>query len=241
MNQRIRRLQSRLNTTLRALEQAKLNLRLSEDTRRILAQEVVAKGTELAAAHIDITVLQAMTKTDSLTGLHNRHGYEDLFKATVSFLSSGPLRAHPEEEREAPWLSFLMLDVDHFKQVNDQYGHGVGDRVLVELARRLQAHHHRPNDFICRLGGEEFAVIVPYANIEAAVRIAQALASAVRSTPFQISASTSLKVTLSIGVASLQVHPRDQSDVLQEELYNSADKALYAAKKAGRDRVIPSL
>lgn len=231
MNQRVRHLRSRLNTALEALDQARRELQISEGARRILAREVVAN-------QVDITALQAMTKTDPLTGLHNRRGFEELFQATVSFLSSGPLRAHPEEEREAPWLSFLMLDIDHFKQVNDQHGHGIGDRVLVELARRLQAHHHRPNDFVCRLGGEEFAVILPYADIKAAAKIAQALADAVRSVPFQISASVSLEVTLSIGVASLRVHPRDQSDVLQEGLYTQADKALYAAKKAGRNRVV---
>lgn len=238
MNQRTRRLQSRLNMTLKALDSAKRELQLSEDARRILAREVVAKGTELAAAHMDIVALQAMTETDSLTGLHNRRGFDQLFKATVSFLSSGPLRAHPEEEREAPWLSFLMIDIDHFKQVNDQHGHRVGDRVLIELARRLQAHHHRPNDFVCRLGGEEFAVILPYADVEAAVRIAQALADIVRSAPFSISSGASLKVSLSIGVASVQVHPRDKSNDLLETLYTQADKALYAAKQAGRDRVV---
>jgi len=129
-------------------------------------------------------------------------------------------------------MSVTMLDLDHFKKVNDAYGHLVGDEVLKETALRIQATT-RAYDLVGRLGGEEFVVVHPDADYKQARTIAGRIWEAIGAQPYVIEGNK-IKVTASLGVATLDLTTEnDLTPALQR-----ADRALYNAKKAGRDRVM---
>jgi two-component system, cell cycle response regulator len=129
-------------------------------------------------------------------------------------------------------LSILALDVDHFKAVNDEHGHAVGDRVLQELASRLK-QAIRNIDMVCRIGGEEFVIVLPNTSTDVATKIADRMRRSVSGTPFNVGSSAGpLTVTVSIGVAAVE----SASDTM-ENIMKRADEALYSAKRAGRNRV----
>ena len=126
-------------------------------------------------------------------------------------------------------LALLLLDLDHFKRVNDTFGHTVGDAVLRELARRLQ-ECVREVDTVARYGGEEFVIICPETDAEGAGRLADRVCQTVRDDLFLVG-EDAVPVTVSVGVASLP-----QNGIASGDLVRAADDALYAAKHAGRDR-----
>ncbi len=161
---------------------------------------------------------QRLSVTDPLTGAAN-------FRQLSSTLAREVERAH----RFGRPLSVLMLDLDHFKQVNDGHGHAFGDAVLREFARRLQSCL-REVDLVARYGGEEFAVVLPETGPEGATAVATRIVSAIRSEAFT-SGDQTRRVTVSAGIASYPNNGRTASDVMR-----AADEALYAAKRAGRDR-----
>ena len=166
----------------------------------------------------------ALSVTDPLTGLYNRRYMTTHGEALVD-----------EAANRGKAFSLLMLDLDHFKRINDEYGHDVGDRVLQELARRLKAHVRRL-DIVCRIGGEEFVVLLPGTPIDIAQRVAERLRIAIAEEPFQVGTPEeplSLNVTTSIGVAGFE-----RSDDTLESILKRADEALYEAKNAGRNRVV---
>ncbi|GAA0469081.1 hypothetical protein Ade02nite_31960 [Paractinoplanes deccanensis] len=154
--------------------------------------------------------------TDALTGLRSRRFFEQSLRA-----ESARAGRHDAD------LSMLLLDIDHFKTVNDTYGHAGGDRVLVEVADRLHAAV-RPGDLVARYGGEEFAVLLPGAGPAEAADIADRLRRAIADTPIAVGDNLWHQVTVSVGVAGPQ---------MPEEMVLAADRALYASKDAGRDRV----
>ena len=130
-------------------------------------------------------------------------------------------------------VSALMIDIDHFKKVNDNFGHDFGDEVLREFAVRL-ASNVRAIDLPCRYGGEEFVVIMPGTRLEDAERIAERIRRHVAGSPFRVSGGTDpLTVTISIGVAST-CGAGDSADALLKR----ADEGVYAAKASGRNAVI---
>ncbi|MGH6660755.1 MAG: diguanylate cyclase, partial [Rhodospirillales bacterium] len=132
-------------------------------------------------------------------------------------------------------VSLLMIDVDHFKRVNDTYGHGAGDEVLREVGQRI-LRNIRGFDLAVRFGGEEFVVVMPDTPIAVALTVAERLCEMMADEPVRISDSQDkVAVTLSIGVAE----SRDPGDV-GERLLKRADEALYEAKKSGRNRVVPT-
>ena len=194
-----------------------------------------------------IAELEELIAEDRLTGLSNRHGLDMKLPVAVSDLARG------KGNEEHPKMSAIMIDLDHFKQVNDRYGHQTGDQVLIELARRLLTfRQHRPSDIVCRLGGEEFLIILPSASVEEAHKQALLLASVVRGEPFAIEVGgqrVRLPITVSVGVAETEVLPREKHDIVWARLYHQSDKALYRAKNGdgkhpGRDQVVsydPSL
>ena len=161
--------------------------------------------------------LDRMSRTDHLTGLHNRRHSEEHLHA----LGAGARRhGYP--------LAVLVLDVDHFKRINDTHGHGVGDQVLVEVADRLR-ESKRTEDFLGRWGGEEFLLVLPWTGVDAAQVLAERLRAAVSRAPV-VTAAGDVPVTISVGGAAAE-GPGDH------DLLLLADQQLYAAKDAGRDRV----
>lgn len=161
-----------------------------------------------------------MAITDPLTGLHNRRYMEGHLKTLVS-----------EAIRTGRPLSMLVADIDHFKQVNDTYGHDGGDEVLKEFSERFR-RNTRGIDLACRLGGEEFIIIMPDTDIARAYQVGERLRACVAADPFQVRPDVKIRVTASVGLATLE-----RVDDTPEAVFKRADNALYAAKRRGRNRV----
>ncbi|MEL6979858.1 MAG: PleD family two-component system response regulator [Pseudomonadota bacterium] len=159
-----------------------------------------------------------MAMTDSLTGLYNRRYADHHLTRQVS-----------ERERGGGRMALILMDIDHFKKVNDQHGHAAGDQVLVEFARRLQ-RENRSADLVARYGGEEFLVAMPDVSLKEGVSAADRIRSAVARDAFHTDAGP-LSVTISAGVAALELGESAHS------LMRRADVALYDAKTSGRDCV----
>jgi two-component system, cell cycle response regulator len=159
--------------------------------------------------------------TDSLTGLHNRRYMEGHMRTLVS-----------EANRTARPLSMLVADIDHFKQVNDDHGHDAGDIVLKEFSMRIRSNT-RGIDLACRLGGEEFVIIMPDTDLAHAYQVGERLRACVASEGFEIGDGRSIRVTASVGVATLET-----LDDTPELMFKRADGALYTAKRRGRNRVV---
>jgi two-component system cell cycle response regulator len=163
-----------------------------------------------------------MAVTDALTGLHNRRYMAGQLQALMSRAGHG---GDP--------VAVLVLDIDHFKLVNDGFGHDAGDEVLREFAVRV-ATNVRAIDLPCRLGGEEFVVVMPGASLEDAVQVADRIRRDVGAQPFPIMGGTeALTVTVSVGVAA-STGPADTPDALLKR----ADEGVYEAKARGRNQVI---
>jgi diguanylate cyclase (GGDEF)-like protein len=162
--------------------------------------------------------LEKLANTDSLTGLLNRRSFNILME-----------KQRETTRYEKQPMSIAILDLDLFKQINDQYGHLVGDQVLVEFAK-LVFRFIRKQDVCCRYGGDEFIVLLPDANASEAENVAERIRKELEASIFNLGMHH-LKMTLSVGIASLQ--PEDNLESLLER----ADKALYEAKNAGRNRI----
>ena len=162
-----------------------------------------------------------MAVTDGLTGLHNRRYLERHLATLVQQATA----------REKP-LSVLVLDIDHFKQINDTYGHAAGDEVLREFSRRVRKAV-RGIDLACRLGGEEFVVAMPDTDAALAMLVGERLRQKIAGEPFATGEGVSVSVTVSIGMCALT-----SPDDTPEQLVKRADAALYRAKRDGRNRVV---
>jgi diguanylate cyclase (GGDEF)-like protein len=179
-------------------------------------------ATQVAAALQNASLLTEVGRlaiTDDLTGLFNRRHF---------FEVAEEIFAHAQKSNSP--LASLIVDLDHFKQFNDCYGHGVGDQVLREVAR-LMSTAMRESDIIGRYGGEEFSILLPDTIVKAAIYVAERLLSFVSDVPIETEAGT-LTVQLSVGVAGTSKEtPTLQSLILR------ADQAMYLAKSAGRNCV----
>src|SRR4051794_12970797 len=164
------------------------------------------------------TDLEDLAYRDELTELPNRRGSARQLDVLIS-----------RARRHGHQLALLLVDADRFKNVNDEHGHAIGDIVLRELAHRLRERVRR-EDLVGRWGGEEFLVALPETTPDAAAAVAEALRAAVSGTPV-VAGESELPLTVSIGVAAWTGGPVD-------DLVDRADRALYAAKAAGRDRVV---
>jgi diguanylate cyclase (GGDEF)-like protein len=180
-------------------------------TKRILT----VKETELKAV---IAQAEEVSHTDALTFLPNRRQIIGDLQREVIF-----------SDRYGTPLTISMLDIDHFKNINDTYGHSVGDEVLRNLAGQLREHIRYP-DTIGRYGGEEFLIVLPHSTLKAASEQAERLCRHVRSLRIK-PAEQEIAVTISIGVAQYKVQREDWQTLL-----NRADAALYEAKNNGRDQ-----
>jgi len=165
--------------------------------------------------------------TDVLTGWHNRRYLQVRLKEELA-------RAC----RDRGKLVCLMLDVDHFKSVNDTWGHAAGDAVLRELAQRIESQV-RASDVAARYGGEEFVVLLPGTGTVNGVRLAERIRAAIAATPVTLPGGEAVPVTVSIGISSIAPDARSTDFKTQgEALLARADVALYKAKSEGRDRVV---
>lgn len=163
-------------------------------------------------------VIFRMAVTDGLTNVANRKQLDTILSEEI-----------PRARRYERPLSLLMLDIDHFKSINDAHGHLAGDCVLSALASILQKRL-RPNDKLGRYGGEEFCAILPETSLANALKIAEELRALVAAHAF-VAEEKEIRVTVSVGAAAL-------SDGMQAtDLYRQADEMLYAAKRAGRNQV----
>jgi two-component system, cell cycle response regulator len=143
-----------------------------------------------------------------------------------------------EVERAARYgraVSIILCDIDHFKQINDTLGHPAGDQILKQFGRRLQQLLRRGVDWVARIGGEEFAVVLPETNYESGLDVARKLRSGIAQTPFKVNSRT-LKVTASFGLCGVDRVGAGERR-LAERMLKVADQALYRSKSAGRDRV----
>lgn len=163
-----------------------------------------------------------LSRTDGLTGLLNHRTFQIVLDGKLNHLSRGNFKS----------MAAIMVDADRFKNVNDTYGHPVGDEVLVELARRLKMGV-RKNDAVARYGGEEFAVILDNAGEKETREIAEKMRHSIRSRPFMTSVGK-IQITASFGFSVLI----GTDGVGKKELLEQADQALYRAKAGGRDRVV---
>ncbi len=189
---------------------------LLSDHLMSIQRELKEKNIQLEEARQQLELLSI---TDPLTGLHNRRQFDT---ALINESIRCKRYRHP--------LSLCIMDIDHFKQINDQYGHPTGDMVLKELGRILQ-NHLRETDTIARYGGEEFAAILPETDQEIALVIAERLRETIEKHSFETD-SGSIRMTVSIGLCSVC---RSQIDI--DELVRATDDALYVAKKQGRNQI----
>jgi len=168
--------------------------------------------------------IQQLSQIDGLTGLYNHRIFQEKLRQEVN-----------RRNRTQKPLSLIMLDIDHFKQFNDNYGHQAGDSVLKELSEIITSQSRCTTiDVCCRYGGEEFAIIMPELELHNAVRVAERLRKVVENNAFTVKeGNPDVKVTISLGAAGVT----GADDLSPEELVKKADDALYLSKKNGRNRV----
>jgi len=201
-----------------AQEQA---LAIQQQANLTLEMRVQARTDELERANEQ---LKAISLTDGLTHVANRRRFDEKLQDEWK---RAQRHGHP--------LSLLMLDIDHFKRVNDELGHLVGDDCLTEVAALCAAEVQRSGDLLARYGGEEFSILLPATPEEGAVRVAEKVRQAVARSPVYSGERVApVSLTISVGVASLVPGP----GVEPQELIRQADEALYAAKESGRNRVM---
>ena len=192
-----------------------------DELRQVLDQreQVIAERTE--SLRQAVSGLDRLSRTDALTGSLNYRGFTEVGAELW------------ERARETySQLSVLALDIDHFKRYNDLYGHAKGDGALRRFAGAVSSALQNPDDVLTRPGGEEFIVFLPGSSLEQALRVGERIRERVHDASIAHAASPSARVTVSIGVASMEMQDREPEDMLLR-----ADEALYRAKKAGRDQV----
>jgi diguanylate cyclase (GGDEF)-like protein len=158
--------------------------------------------------------------TDPLTGVLNRRGFEEALRQTAAFSKR---YGHP--------LSIIAMDLDHFKKVNDLHGHAAGDAALKAAASLVMQELRSETDFVGRVGGEEFTLLLPHTDADGAAALAERIRASLRQHPFLIN-GVPVPLAASFGVSQLA----DDHDV--DRVLAEADKALYRAKRVGRNRVV---
>lgn len=210
-------LQNHMNKMLCSMENGRKKLLQEEQGKRAWLEEAVAKRTEELQVLND--KLRELAAYDSLTGVLNRGNF---FETAREWLGK------PHGQKSA--ASFILMDLDYFKFINDTYGHFAGDQVLVHFTRAVQSLL-RKGDLLGRLGGEEFALFLPDTTIDEAVKLADRLRQSIGDARLDVDGQ-SITYTVSLGVSS-----SEHADMSVEELFKLADVKLYGAKDKGRDRV----
>ncbi|MGZ5579622.1 MAG: GGDEF domain-containing protein [Methylobacter sp.] len=195
-----------------AIERQKTQQQLDDLVNKIKDME-----TESSELKSKLKIANSQALRDSLTGLPNRQAYNERLVTEIA-----------RWKRYGSPLSLIVWDIDHFKNINDNYGHKAGDKVLLLIAKQL-SEHCRATDFISRFGGEEFTMLLPNTNGESALILANQLRRTVEQTGFNASGS-SVDITISCGVTQFMLDDTDES------AFDRADQALYQAKEEGRNR-----
>ena len=181
---------------------------------------MMGSATDISARKKAELELRRLSITDSLTGLSNRRYF---FKRLASLFISYKRKQRP--------VSVIMLDLDHFKAINDQYGHAAGDRVLKEFAKRVEAILRQP-DLFARLGGEEFALLLDDTDVEGATELAERIKNALATSPFNYK-KHQIQVSASMGISMF--HP---TDTQADDVMLRADRVMYQAKLSGRNAIV---
>ena len=177
---------------------------------------------ELARLRDDVARLKQDALTDALTGLFNYRHFDVVLNQEMERV-----------RRSGSPMALILCDLDHFKAMNDRYGHEAGNRILQSVARIIDSQL-RKLDIACRYGGEEFAVVLPGTSLAQAVAVAERVRAVIAESVFELPSGEQVKVTLSSGVISLT----DRQTMLPAELVALADDQLYLAKEQGRNCVI---
>jgi diguanylate cyclase (GGDEF)-like protein len=199
----------------------------------------IAGSTYIVVAHDDITerkladfklqdanrLLQLQAATDGLTGVPNRRSFDRMLE-----------QEWKRHDRTQSPLSLAMLDVDCFKQFNDQHGHLAGDDCLKAVADVIRSNLHRPGDFVARYGGEEFAIVLPNTDTAGAATVLETVLRSVRELAISNSASKVRRGTVTVSIGCAMAIPAKKD--LPTDILHWADQALYEAKANGRDRLI---
>jgi two-component system cell cycle response regulator len=196
----------------RPIDRNELVARVRTQIRRRRYQERLRNNYERSIAR---------ASTDALTGVYNRHYLDAHLDQLLS-------RAHADKKQ----LAIAFCDIDHFKRLNDTYGHDAGDAALIEFTQRLQ-RNLRSFDLVARMGGEEFLVVMPDTPLERAYRISERMRSRIEETPFKLPSGEEVPVTISVGIAISH-----ELDDLAADMVKRADTAMYQAKRTGRNRVV---
>jgi diguanylate cyclase (GGDEF)-like protein len=194
--------------------------KVTPESLRQLAGRALTRRRFLDTLSEEQRHLEDLVHRDALTGLHNRRSFES--RLQVEFARAS---------RFSEALTLVLIDVDHFKEVNDRHGHLTGDQVLVQTGRLLEGAV-RSIDLVARIGGEEFALLLPNTGGAGATGLVQRIIERVRHYPFGPEGSA-LRVTLSAGLATCP----NRACASERTLFESADSALYSAKRNGRDRL----
>lgn len=216
---------SALTNALKAKRAQDELLELQQENQEQLESRVQERTLELNIAFQELESLNKelaeKTTIDDLTGLNNRRFFDQKIQAEFR-----------RSRRNLTPLSLIVIDVDHFKLVNDSYGHLVGDECLVWLANHMKSNVRRSSDIACRYGGEEFCFILPETDAEGAAQLAEELRANVEAVPMKYK-DLNISMTISCGIATYQ----QQEHANVENLFVAADKALYEAKNSGRNTV----
>lgn len=192
---------------------------ITDDDLRIFTMLANQAGLAIENSELYEMIMQK-SRTDSLTNVWNHGFFQNQFSDEI-------IRAQRHKED----LALIMLDIDNFKKLNDTFGHQAGDIVLQRIAEIIK-ESSREIDFVCRYGGEEFAVILPKTNQKQALNIAERIRQNITAEPISVSATKILNVTVSLGVAIFPANAATKEDVISK-----ADKAMYIAKFSGKNQV----
>ena len=210
---------SRMNLDRRVREESQKQLLEAQIALNERLDHLVTERTqELEAAN---NRLKELSVRDGLTGLYNRRFFDERYEQVFRRC-----------QREQQAISLLIIDIDHFKRINDQFGHGAGDQCIIQVTSLIQSHISRPDDICARLGGEEFGALLPGTDLQGAVCVAEAIRSSVESLRVEVNGQY-LDVTVSVGASTCL----PESSIDRAALLRFADALLYQAKNNGRNRV----
>lgn len=195
------------------------------ETAERLEDSIQSRTLELQVALTELgeknRALEEQNTLDALSGVRNRAYFDKKIQAEMK-----------RSRREQRPLALVMLDIDHFKQINDQHGHLAGDAVIRGVAQRIQSLLKRSSDHVCRYGGEEFALLLPNTDAEGVVALAEQIRQSIADTPFDTEIGA-LSVRISAGCYAAIT----ESAMVSSNYIQAADEALYRAKHAGRNQV----